>query len=104
MTMVSLYTNNDKYYLIIMRGSYFNTVIELGKSNQEIISNEILSTFRELPFTIEEISNILIKFKNLSTPIHTDYITNIDNNRFLININRFYIVNNWLDVHNYILY
>lgn len=87
-----------------MRGTYFNTAIEFGKSNQEIISNEFLSTFHEVPFTIEEISNILVKFKNLPTPINKDYITYIDNNRYLININRYYIVNNWLDLHNYIFF
>jgi hypothetical protein len=87
-----------------MHGTYFNTAIEFGKSNQEIISNEYLATFHEIPFTIEEISNILIKFKNLSIPIHKDYITYIDINRYLINTDRFYIVNNWLDVHNYILH
>ncbi len=98
---MSLYSNGDKYYLIIMRGTYFNTAIELGKTNQEIISNELLASYHEIPFTIDDISNILIKFKNLAYPIN---ITYIDNNRYLININRCFIVNNWLDIHNYILY
>jgi len=101
--MVSLYTNDEKYYIVTIRGTYFNTAIEFGKTNQEIISNEFLSTCREIPFTLEEISNILIIYKNLPTPINKDYITYIDNNSYLININRYYIVNNWLDVHNYII-
>jgi hypothetical protein len=101
--MVSLYTKNDKYYLLTTCGTYYNIAVEFGNTNNQIISNEFLSTCREIPFNLDEISNILILFKKLQTPINKDYITYIDNNRYVVNINRYAIINNWLDLHNYIL-
>jgi len=72
--MVSLYTKNDKYYLLTTCGTYYNIAVEFGNTNNQIISNEFLSTCREIPFNLDEISNILILFKKLQTPIKYSYM------------------------------
>jgi hypothetical protein len=97
--MTILYTNNDKFYLISSYGTYYNIVIEFGKTNNKIISNDILSTYEDLPFTKDNIYDMI----NRLIPITYDTIRDIGNNQYRLAFNDLIIVNDWLDIHNYII-
>ena len=103
MNMGSLYTHDDKYYLITTRGTSYNISVEFGKKNQQILSNEFLINCNEVEFNLDNIIKIIMICKNLYYPIDENMITCIGNNRYVININRYTIVNNWLDIHNYLV-
>lgn len=101
--MDMLYIYNDKRYLITTRGDNFTIAVEFGTSNYQIISNDIIRNLHKIPFIFDEIKNIIVLYKNLSSPVSNDILINIGTNKYIIDVNYNVIVNNWLDVHNYII-
>lgn len=97
--MCALYNNNERNYLISSYGTYYNIIMEIGKTNNQLLSNEILATYKELQFNKDNIFNII----NQIIPISYDDIRDIGNNQFILAFTDLIIVNSWLDIHNYLI-
>jgi len=95
------YTNN--YYLLMMKGEYYNSVVELTSFNNRLISNELLSSYTKLDFNKNNINNVIeslniYDFNNI-------YLDNFDDesySNYIIYKTKFIKLNNWTDFYNFI--
>jgi len=75
--------NNNKYFIIINQAINFNLVLEFETFNKLLISNEILSNSTFIDFNDENLNKFLNEFN------------------ILLNNNKIYRFNNWLEVFEY---
>ena len=97
-----LYQNNhNDFYLVMVKGDYYNSTVELITFNNKIISNEEMQTYKKLDFNKNNIQDVLL-FMNV---IDIDKISLDNFDVFTYNYitykNKLINLNNWVDFYNF---
>lgn len=95
------YEGQDKFYLITIRGDYFNIATELISFSTMIISNELLAKYKKLDFNKKNIRKVLSSINSID--MNKINLDNFDENAYnyitydtkLINLN------NWADFYDF---
>jgi hypothetical protein len=93
--------NYHSFYLIIIKGDYYNSAVELSTFNNKLISNETLSTYKKLEFNKENIEDVL----NIMNVLDRDNISfdNFDvySYNYITYKSKLINLNNWVDFYNF---
>jgi hypothetical protein len=97
-----LYQNNhDNFYVVMVKGDYYNSTVELLTFNNKIISNEEMQTYKKLEFNKKNIQYVLL-YMNV---IDIDKISlenfDVSTYNYITYKNKLINLNNWVDFYNF---
>lgn len=94
------YTN---YYLLMLKGDYYNSVVELTSFNNKLVSNEMLASYKKLDFNKDNISDVINSLNiNDIDKISLDNFDDLSYSNYILYKTKFIKLNNWIDFYNFI--
>jgi len=100
-----LYNNisNGNYYLITMKGDFYSFVINISSpsSNTSIISNDDIKNYKEIYLNENTLYNVINDLNIVN--INNINFKNFKNYNYIYYNFKIIIINNWMDLYNFIL-